>query len=67
MTVKAVRAMKARKSSTLGCGCYVFVGALIVSRGDGWHCLPCYLERIRIGQPCDQGLPQDSLIVTPMV
>jgi hypothetical protein len=43
MPRKAVRVMKARKSSRLQCGCYVLRGQQIVRRGGRWTCLPCGL------------------------
>jgi hypothetical protein len=43
------RAMKARKSSRVSCGCYVLRGQLIVNRGQGWRCWLCALADIRAG------------------
>jgi hypothetical protein len=42
-----VRAMKARKSSRLACGCYVQRGHLIARQGDGWICVECAIAAIR--------------------
>jgi hypothetical protein len=47
---KEIRAMKARKSSTIACGHHVLVGQKIISRGTGWRrrwiCEPCALIEV---------------------
>lgn len=43
---KLIRAMSARRSSTLDCGHYVLVGALIVKVDGKWLCAPCRLEQV---------------------
>jgi hypothetical protein len=43
----ANRVRKARRASTLGCGHYVNVGAVIVRRSGRWTCLDCALAIIR--------------------
>jgi hypothetical protein len=45
-----VRAMKARKSSRLACGCYVQRGHLIARQGDGWICVEHAIAAIRAAQ-----------------
>ena len=44
-TAKQVRAMKARRSSTIACGHFVLRGQLIVCYGwHRWVCGPCALN-----------------------
>jgi hypothetical protein len=50
------RCMKARKSSRVGCGCYVLRGQLIVNRGGTrWICLPCAIAAIASERPAETG------------
>jgi hypothetical protein len=44
---KLIRAMSARRSSTLSCGHYVLAGALIVKVDGRWICAPCRLDSLR--------------------
>jgi hypothetical protein len=42
----AVRAMKARRSSAVYCGCWVSVGTVIIKRAGRWICRTCALAHI---------------------
>lgn len=54
--------MKARKSSRLGCGCYVLRGELITRQGERWRCLDCAILAMRAAQdhPAPSGATKEG-------
>ena len=57
---KLIRAMSARRSSTLSCGHFVTVGELIVKVDGKWLCAPCRLGQVRELIQTMQQPPQPS-------
>ena len=43
---KVTRAMKARYTSRLSCGCYVAVGTAIIRHRGRWVCVDCRLAEL---------------------
>jgi len=46
-----VRAMKARRSSKLACGCFVRTGEYIIRSPDGkWRCAACVIASLQAAE-----------------
>jgi hypothetical protein len=55
---KLIRAMSARRFSTVSCGHYVTVGELIIKVGTaGWICAPCRFQQLR---DLDKTMPEPT-------
>lgn len=60
MPPRPIRIRKARKASTLACGCYVRTGHVIASRdGEPWICIE-HLATRRGGAPDGELQPVDN-------